>query len=92
MTKEEQLIYTIVEQWGNLMHPFSKKEQLLKEYAKQQAIAFSVFRDEYKKEELRSVKAEEKRLGGMITWIQTSDERIYEEFIEQQNKANDTTK
>lgn len=40
MTKERELLFTIVEQWGNAVFD---KEQLLKNYAKEQAIAFGVW-------------------------------------------------
>ncbi len=67
-------------------HNKSLIKGILSEYAKQQAIAFAQYRDEYKREERRKVKEEEKRLGGMITWIERPDEEIYLQFIEQQNQ------
>jgi hypothetical protein len=56
------------------------------EYAKQQAIAFASFRDSFKREESRQVREEQKRVGGMFSWIGRSDEEIYNQFIEQSIK------
>lgn len=58
------------------------------EYAKQQAIAFVVFRQDFQREESRKVREEQKRLGGMFTWVGRSDEEIYDQFIESQNNNN----
>ncbi len=55
-------------------------------FAKTTALSFATFRDNYKKEELRKVKETELRLGGMITWISASDEKIYEEFLKDKIK------
>ena len=56
-----------------------------KEVAKQESIEFAKFRDEYKKNEYREVMKEQERLGGIFTWIGTSDEEIYKAF--QQSKS-----
>jgi hypothetical protein len=66
------------------VHNKSLIKGILGEYSKQQAIAFATFRDEFKRAESRRVREEEKRLGGMITWMPQSDEYIYNQFIEQQ--------
>lgn len=51
------------------------------EYAKQEAIAFAQFRDDYKRAESDSVHREQVRLGGMITWKGADDEIIYKQFL-----------
>jgi hypothetical protein len=61
-------------------------EAAMDEYAKQQAIAFAAFRELYHREERRKVKEEENRLGGMITWSYTLDDKIYDQFIESQKQ------
>lgn len=94
MTKEEYI-------WDEFMgkgdfaslstHNKSLVKGILSAYAKQQAISFATFRDLYHREERRKVKEEERRLGGMITWDYSSDDYIYNQFIEQQNKDNGHT-
>lgn len=64
------------------------QKHILDEYAKQQSISFVAFRDNYRREQSKRVKEEEKRLGGIITWDYSPDEEIYDQFIEQQNKGN----
>jgi hypothetical protein len=87
MTKEE----IISDQLGSIYHSKTSDELsqfhlCMDEFAKQQAVAFAVFRDLYHREERRKIKEEERRLGGMITWDYTPDGEIYNQFIESQNK------
>lgn len=75
---------------GYLSMCFTTKKALelvndAEEYARDQALAFAIFRDNFQREERKRVREEEKRLGGMITWIGRSDEEIYAQFIESQN-------
>lgn len=56
--------------------------EAMDEYAKEVALAFCKFRDDFKRDELRKVKEEEKRLGGMITWVAATDEYIFNQFIQ----------
>lgn len=91
MNKEEAI--DELKQWlkGETVLSWNASEKLasqlhekIESYAKQQAIAFATFRDNYQREERKRVRGEEKRLGGMITWIGASDEAIYTQFIESQ--------
>jgi len=50
------------------------------ERLKEEAFMFAEFRDEYRRAESFSVRIEEKRLGGMITWIGADNEHIWEQY------------
>jgi hypothetical protein len=58
----------------------------MEEYAKQQSISFTAFRDNYRREQLKKGREEQKRLGGLFTWDYTPDEQVYELFIAQQSE------
>lgn len=55
---------------------------------KTNAIEFCKFRDTYKRYESQMVHIEQLRLGGMITWVGTSDENIYEAFLKGEQHYN----
>jgi len=57
---------------------------VMEQYAKQQALLFTTFRERYQKEEKERIKKEQERVGGIFSWIGTPDNIIYDKFIEQQ--------
>lgn len=61
--------------------------EAMEEYAKQQSLLFTTFRENYQREERRRVKKEEERLGGIISWIGTPDDKIYDLFLQDQSDA-----
>lgn len=63
---------------------FDAAHEAMEEYAKQQSLLFTTFRENYQREERRRVKKEEERLGGMISWIGMPDDKIYDLFIADQ--------
>lgn len=66
--------------------------EAMEEYAKQQALLFCIFRDNYKKDELSRVKKEQDRLGGMFSWMSTPDDKIYDLFLKEQSETRGGTK
>lgn len=63
---------------------FEAAHESMEEYAKQQALLFTLFREKYKKDELSKVDKEQKRLGGVFSWIDTPDDKIYDLFLKEQ--------
>lgn len=57
------------------------------EYGKEVAIEFAKFRDKYKRNELKEVKKEQERLGGIFTWMEASDEIIFNQFLQETKQS-----
>lgn len=53
------------------------------------AIGYAVFRDNYKKEELASVKRTQEKLGGIISWRQVQDNVIYRKYLDSLSVVSD---
>lgn len=77
MTKEQELLYKIVETWGNAAISFPEREQWLKDYAMRQAIAFAIHYCEGKITWINTTPPENDRM-----------EERYKHFIESQQTNN----
>jgi hypothetical protein len=87
MTKEEEIIYTIVEQWGNAAHSMDEKIKLLKDYAQEKAVAFAI---DYTTRKMHWMKELKMAPNPEDVAADRMEER-YNHFIEDQNVKNDTT-
>lgn len=85
MTKERELLFTIVEQWGNAVY---NKETLVRNYV----FDFLEFREKYQRQERNKMIEVHAKLGGTTTWVGASDEKIYQEFISQPTQLIPDTK
>lgn len=56
------------------------------EYAKQQVFEFLKFKEKFQRKERADFHKECVRLGGLFSYVGASNENIYNQFIEQQNK------
>jgi hypothetical protein len=84
MRSKEEILGRAFSEIPNMLrdYPITEIPSAMDEYAREVALAFCIFRDNFKRDELRKVKEEEKRLGGMITWVAATDEYIFNQFIQ----------
>jgi len=89
---QRDIVEEAMDEWAGQMiacstsitHTYNVPKYILDEYAKQQILAFLVFREQYKmQEEVNYIIACE-RLGGPFTFTRDCDEAIYYKFIKQQ--------
>ncbi len=53
------------------------------EYAKQMSVGFAEYRDRFQRMEKEGIKIEQDRVGGIFSWLGTSDETIYKYYLEE---------